>query len=204
MRIKSFQLTRIVQLSFIILFIMALYFLLPFILKIFGVPAYVITTGSMVHYSENQAFFESFWDDKGVKLSELPVKHGLNPGDLIIQESSQNYSMGDVITFKTSAKNIRQTHRLYEYNLTNFRDIQDPCIAGGKYLETVWLAVKGDIIIKIPDPNPIVKYERIYQGPAYETCTHNWLPASNIEGKVIFVLPKAGLLYQLIYPYHPE
>jgi len=197
---KSIRVMRRVQIVLVFLFVISIYFLLPYILHLIGVQAFVITTKSMVHKEENQAFFESFWKEKGVEPSELPVRYGIKPGDLIIQKQSQDYRLGDVITFKIEGSRIRQTHRIYEYNLTHFRDIEDKCITKEKSLEIVWLVVRGNLILKTNDPELAIRPDRIYQGPSLEACTHNWIPAYNIKGKVILVLPKAGLLYMILNP----
>jgi hypothetical protein len=202
-KIKCLKCVKISSICFFILIIAALYFLMPYILQLLGVQSFVVITNSLEHYSKNQAFFDSVWRSNGFDPAELPYNKGINIGDLIIIRSSKNYSIGDIIVFRTLVERGIKTHRLYKYNQTHFRDLADGCLKEEKN-HTVWVVAKGEAVSSTDDPKSVTDADEIYQGPAYELCTHYWMPVSAIDGKVILVLPKAGLFHLLLNPFDPR
>lgn len=191
----------IVQVVLVFLFIIILYFLLPYILQFVGVNAHVVLTNSMEHKKVNQSFFELFWRNRSVEPTDLPYKHGFNVGDLIIVSSSQNYSIGDIIATKRPREQNIRTHRMYDYNLTHFRDIGDTCFQE-KMREIVWLVVRNNTekVISTDDPESFPNAKKIYQGPAYHGCINERRPSTHIKGKIVWIFPRAGLLHILLYP----
>lgn len=188
---------KIVKVVFVILFIIALYFLLPHILPIVDVDSFVIISSSMWHWEEviNQSFFESFWKDLGVEPENLPFRYGFLKGDLLIISPSEEYKVGDVILWKKPRREEYVVHRIYKINSTHFRDVMDRCITE-ENLEIVTLAVKGINIMGAE--SLLLKPDKIYEGPGFESCSHYWMPLSYIEGKASIILPKAGSLHMLL------
>lgn len=198
---KAVRIIRVMRVILVVLFIIAMYFLLPYILNILSVKSFVFISGSMRHLRENQALFESFWREKGIEPTDLPFRHGINTGDLMILDSSQNqtYSVGEVVIFKTPTVGTRTTHRIYKYNSTHFRDVWDWCITE-ENLETTLLSVKGSTVNEISDFQSVSDPDSIYEAPKFEKCSFYWMPVSLIEGKPFLVLPWAGLLYNKLNP----
>jgi hypothetical protein len=189
---------RIVEAILAISFVIALYFLSPYILPVFGAKSFVIVSESMRHYEKevNQSFFESFWKDMGVEPEDLSFRYGLLMGDLAVIAPSENYSVGDVVVFKIPGKDHTTLHRIYKINSTHFRDIGDKSINEERF-EKVRLAVKGvDVFVFTEDS--LLEPDLVYEGPSLETSTHYWMPVSYIEGKVSVALPQAGMLYFLL------
>lgn len=192
---------KIVKVAFIILFVIVMYFLLPYILPIFSVNSFLIISGSMdhYHYEGGQPTFESFWKNKSIEPEDLPFRHGIQEGDLVIVAPSENYGLGDVVSLRTSPES-RTTiiHRIYEYNSTHFKDVGDMCM-NEEYLRPATLAVKDTTIFLITNPEDLLfEPDRLYEGFAYEFCGHDWMPVSYIEGKAFLALPQSGLLYLLL------
>jgi|GEM_PF-3817669 len=201
---------RIIQVVVIVLFPVAVYFLLPFILPVMGVKTYLVISNSMFHFPENQAFFESFYENIGVKPENLPLRYGLNKGDLVFITAQESYGLGDVVVVKVPGAQKSSVHRIYTMNSTHLRDVGDVCIAE-ENLQTTVLGVNDYIMIVVGTekeditPNIEEKYEKIYEGPYYELCSHYWFPISGIQGKVFLVLPQAGF-FDLVakgYPLDP-
>src|SRR4030042_4586908 len=201
---KKIDSKKLVWTAWVLIFILVIYFLLPYILQILGVKSAVVMSGSMTHHKEDRAFFESYWQSRGISAGKIPFSHGINIGDLVIFSAQSNYKIGDVVVFTTTASSmITTTHRLYYYNNTNFRDIWDWCITENKSKQ-VFLMPSGIRIVEVTDPQSVADADLIYEGPAFEECSYNWLPVSNIKGKVLFVLPAAGLFYEKLHSYKTQ
>lgn len=194
---------KILEIILAISFIIALYFLTPYILPIFGAKSFVIISESMRHWEIiDQTFFESFWKDMGAEPETLPFRYGLLMGDLAVIAPSENYSVGDVIVFKIPGKQHSILHRIYKINSTHFRDIGDWSIKEER-LETVELTVRGvDIFVVTEDS--LFEPDMVYEGPSLESSSHYWMPVSYIEGKVSLVLPSAGMLQLLLEEPPPQ
>jgi hypothetical protein len=193
---------KILEIILAISFIMALYFLTPYILPIFGAKSFVIISESMRHWEVDQTFFESFWKDMGAEPETLPFRHGLLMGDLAIIAPSENYGVGDVVVLKIPGKQHSMLHRIYKINSTHFRDIGDRSIKEER-LEKVELTVRGVDIFLVTEDS-LFEPDRTYEGPSLETSSHYWMPVSYIEGKVSVVLPQAGMLYLLLEEPPPQ
>jgi hypothetical protein len=188
---------RVIQVTLFVSFLIILYFLLPYILPLLGVKSYVILTHSMAHVQENQAFFESFWENLGVDPENLPLRYGFVQGDLMIISPSENYSLGDVVVLRIPQSKTLSSHRIFKINSTHFRDIGDRCI-NETNLRQVELGVKGVTIAANEGEEDLKKgYEKVYEGPYYEISSHYWIPLYYIEGKAVMLLPKAGMLHLL-------
>jgi len=200
---KPVKVMPVVEVVLVLLFIIAMYFLSPYILPIFNIKSYVVLTGSMAHAKSNQALFESIWESRGFDISHLPYSKGIYRDDLVIIMPSKDYKIGDVISFFSPASRARTTHRIWDYNSTHFRTIGDYCFIKSKN-ETVWIVWKQDAIAVTDDPASVTDAIKIFQAPAYEACAETWMPSTYIEGKVALVLPKAGLLHLLLNPFSIE
>ena len=200
------RIIKAIRIIWVVLFLIALYFSLPYIFNILNVKLYVVTTGSMRHLRENQASFEAYWQSRGFEPEHLPYRHGIKTSDLVILDSSPDltYDVGDVAVFNTPPGGTRTTHRIYQYNSTHFRDVWDWCITK-ENLETTLFAVKGSLVNEVSDPESVVDPDFLYEGPGFEKCSSfYWMPVSLIEGKPLLVLPKAGLLYNKLNPRHTK
>jgi len=188
---------KIVEAGFVILFIIVIYFLLPYILPIFGVNSFLIVTGSMTH--ENQLLFESFWKDKGIEPEDLPFRYGIQIEDLVIVAPSGTYGLGDVVSLRASPESPTTViHRIYEYNSTHFRDVGDHCM-NEEDLKPAMLAVKDTTMFLVTNPEGLLfEPDKLYEGFAYEVCGHYWMPVSYIDGKAFLAFPQSGLLHALL------
>jgi hypothetical protein len=185
-------------------FAVTLYFLLPYVLPIFGLRSYVVISGSMQHFPENQAFFEKFWEQKGVNPGNIPLKYGLSKNDLVITMPSDSYSIGDVVEIREPESKMISIHRIFQLNSTDMRDIGDYAIQEAN-MRSVLLGVKGTTIIAY-EKNQTLPHdtEFSYEGGYYEIHSHYWMPVSYIKGSVMLVLPQAGLVRNILDGYGPE
>jgi len=188
-----------VQILLALLSLVALYFLLPYIFQMFNIKSYVVHSESMVHLPGEQGYFETYWQENGIDPKNLIARNGINVGDLILVRKADNYGMGDVVSFITPIGRTGRTHRIYKINATAFRDIADHCLRKDKDNLT-WIVIKGLALLTTDNPESVIDADQIYQAPSYERCTHTWMPLSDIEGKVVFVFPKAGLFHLFLYP----
>lgn len=195
---------KILEIFLLVCFMVALYFMLPYVLSIFGVNSFVVIHASMAHHRLNQSFFESFWKNMSMEPEDLPLRYGFREGDLLITMPSENYRLGDVVVFRTSKSGTLSAHRIYKLNSTHFRDVGDWCITK-RHLEIVNLTKMGMSVDEVKDPTSI-EADKIYEGPLLEVCTNYWMPISYIKGKALVALPQAGLLHILLegtkYDYH--
>jgi len=184
-----------------ILFIITVYFMLPYILPVLGFRSFIVISGSMQHYPEHQAFFEAFWEQKGISSENLPLRYGFSKNDLVLITDSGNYSLGDVVEIRKPKSKSVFIHRIFELNTTHFRDIGDNIIKESS-MRTVLLGVTGTSITPY-EKNQTIRPETefVYEGPYYEIGSHYWMPVSYIEGEVFLVLPQAGFINNLMKGY---
>jgi len=195
---KKIDSKKLVWAAWTILLLVCVFFLLPFIFQIMGVNSLVVMTESMSHLKGNQDFFESYWASRGIEPGDLPFRHGINPGDLVIVAPSAKYKIGDVIVFKAFNNVLTTTHRLYQHNGTHFKDLWDICV-GRSRSSIVLLEADGTRVQEVLDNLSATESVRRYEGPGFETCSYDWMPISSIKYKVVFVIPRAGLVYRAIY-----
>ncbi|UCC91727.1 MAG: hypothetical protein JSV39_00425 [Candidatus Aenigmatarchaeota archaeon] len=196
---------RIIQFALIVSFIIAVYFLLPYVLPIFGIKPYVIITGSMSHSEIDQSLLESFYENLSVEPEDLPLRYGFHRGDLLIAVPSENYSLGDVVVMAKPGSSAFSVHRIFKLNSTHFRDIGDRYITEENF-RTVTLVVNDRSVIATDKPPEtlLVDVDLVYKGPYYESYSHYWTPLNYIEGKTFMVFPSAGQLYLLLEGSPPQ
>lgn len=202
---KKLIIKSVLQVLAVLFFLVLIYFLLPYILQIFGVKSFVIVTNSMEHKKiGSQAIFEEFWANRNISLEDVPFLKGFSIGDLVIIDGSpDSYSVGDVVVTGGYADGYIRTHRMYEYNQTHFSQIADGCLNQERN-STVWLVEKRTSIVITDNPDAVDDADKIYQGPAYYKCAQPRLDSSKLSGKVVFAFPFAGQLHRMIYPYDLE
>jgi hypothetical protein len=193
----NFSKIWILRILWIILLLFAIYSCLPYILLIFNVKSLVVMSGSMMHPNETQKFFENYWQARGINPEKIPVRNGLNIGDLVILQTPESYEVGDVVCYSKYRGATRSIHRIWQLNNTQFRFIWDWCMSPEYFNKTIWVGVKDEKIYIYPNLSNVTgKFEVYYESEKYERCTEYWLPVSIIEGKAWMILPKAGWLYE--------
>ena len=115
---KRFRLLDFTWIIWAILFIVVIYFSLPYIFQLIDAGPFVLMSGSMRHFDKNQDFFESYWEDRGLPASDIPFRKGIETGDLAIISPASDYKVGDVIAYARVKGGPRILHRIYMLNST--------------------------------------------------------------------------------------
>ncbi len=134
-----------------------------------------VVSNSMKH--ENETLFVQFWEKRGCNLTcvrGFPLPGGFQGGDMLIQQRTSDYEVGDILSYKTG------------------------CFCMGEDIETCKCS---DIIIhRLVDVN---ETRAVFMGDNIEKLTKNDISEETIEkkfviGKIIFKIPKLGLVRALL------
>jgi hypothetical protein len=123
--------------------------------------------------AQDREDFYSFWEKLGYsrfEINNFPFSpEGLNVGDVLFVKMATNYSIGDVVAYKTFY-NKTKVHRLTAYNSTHFSTLGD------------WFTTRRE---------GMTPTKALYVKTPY-------ISTSFLEGKVIFRLPRFGLFHIII------
>ena len=152
-----------------ILSTLILYFLLPYLLPMLGINSFVIISSSMTH--PDQEAFERFWTEHSVPNPVLD--NGFGPKDLVVLRHPDSYSVGDVVLYSEPGSAQRTAHRIFALNETHFREL------GDRYITKEF---EGKVALVLQETGNV----------------SNWYPRSWIDGKIAFVVPRAGIVHFMI------
>jgi hypothetical protein len=179
---------------------LSLALLLPFIPLPFGIKVRVVTTNGMKHCCpETQEAFQIYWKRRGYDISNIPFSTGLETADIIFIIKGE-YSVGDVITYR-KVKQFK-VHRIIEFNSTHFSTINDmvftPEVVNNN--TSILLAKCKEVMVTVLNPELMEKDKcELFNGTLIQShYKFVDLPVSSIEGKVIFRIPKLGILHVVI------
>ncbi len=106
-----------------------------------------IMTPSMEHSGNEEAYFFDYYESLGYNASNFPFNKGLNVGDVIIVKKYDNYSVGDVIVFKSPYYPNKLVHRVVQ--LDTLRTKGDNNVESYIF-DTIISEVYGKVIFRIP------------------------------------------------------
>jgi signal peptidase I len=106
-----------------------------------------IMTPSMEHSGNESAYFYDYYESLNYSAGSFSFNDGLNIGDVIFVKKYANYSVGDVIVFKSPYYENKLVHRIAQLNPLRTKGDNNP---ESFIFDTVITQVYGKVILKIP------------------------------------------------------
>jgi len=106
-----------------------------------------IMTPSMEHSGNEQAYYYDYYSNLGYNSSEFVFNKGLNIGDVILVKKFENYSVGEVIVFKSPYYENKLVHRIAELDPLKTKGDNN---ANSYIFDTIITEVYGKVVYKIP------------------------------------------------------
>lgn len=134
-----------------------------------------VVSNSMKH--ENETLFIQFWKKKGCDLAcvgGFPISGGFQGGDLLIQKRTTEYKIGDVLAY--------QANCIYEDDEQKKIKCSDIIVHRLIDLDEARVFLKGDNIKETPKNN----------------VSEEIIEKKFVVGKIIFKIPKLGLIKALL------
>lgn len=134
---------------FIIFTYLALRFALyPGFLFIFGLSdVLAIMTPSMEHSGNENLYYYDYYESLGFNASEFDFKNGINIGDVIFVKEYRQYSVGDIIVFKSPYYQNKLVHRIAQLEPLRTKGDNN---AESYIFDTTISEVYGKVVFKIP------------------------------------------------------
>lgn len=106
-----------------------------------------IMTPSMEHSGNESTYFVEYYENLGYSPDNFEFNNGLNIGDVILVKKVENYSVGDVIVFKSPYYENKLVHRVAQLDPLKTKGDNN---AVSFIFDTVITEVYGKVIFKIP------------------------------------------------------
>jgi len=106
-----------------------------------------IMTPSMEHSGNESAYFYGYYEELGYSPDSFDFSNGLNIGDVIFVKKAENYSVGEVIVFKSPYYENKLVHRVAQIEPLRTKGDNN---AVSFIFDTVITEVYGKVVFKIP------------------------------------------------------
>ncbi len=169
----------IIPIAIAIILVIVFYSFLSFVLKT-NFPLVVVVSRSMEHAENIDKKYYKYFENLGYNIAQInqfPIKHGFGIGDVLVIMKQEKYNVGDVIAF------VPKCHQTLEC-------LYEPACKGIPIVHR---------IVKINDDNTYMTKGDNNEDLIRKCFSEEKIESDWIEGKVIFVLPKIGLIRYLIY-----
>ncbi|MFA5333624.1 MAG: hypothetical protein WC376_03955 [Candidatus Nanoarchaeia archaeon] len=124
------------------------YFLYPGFLLVTGLSdVLAIMTPSMEHSGNESVYFYDYYEELGYSPDSFDFDNGLNIGDVIFVKKVENYSVGEVIVFKSPYYENKLVHRVAQIEPLRTKGDNN---AVSFIFDTVITEVYGKVVFKIP------------------------------------------------------
>ncbi|MDD2678964.1 MAG: hypothetical protein PHT91_01210 [Candidatus Nanoarchaeia archaeon] len=106
-----------------------------------------IMTPSMEHSGSEQAYFYDYYSALGYDAEDFDFNSGLNVGDVIFVKECENYSVGDIIVFKSPYYENKLVHRVAQDEPLKTKGDNNP---SSYVFDTIITEVYGKVVFKMP------------------------------------------------------
>jgi len=106
-----------------------------------------IMTPSMEHSGNESIYFYDYYENLGYLADDFDFNDGLNVGDVILVKVVENYSVGDIIVFKSPYYQNKLVHRVAQIDPLKTKGDNNPT---SFIFDTVITEVYGKAVFKIP------------------------------------------------------